>query len=77
MDEIKINFGQLTALEKSLKVDESGISANALQDMVNIVINTPRNEVKNTVAYRTLVDLDIVSVISEAKTYDKPAQLNS
>jgi 3-dehydroquinate dehydratase len=79
MEEIKINFGQLRSLEKSLETQNSEISRKALQDMVDIVINSPRNEVKQTVAYRTLLDLDIISIshTSEPKQYDKPTQLNS
>lgn len=68
MQEIKINFGQLRTLEKSLDNENSGISKKALQDMVDIVINFSRNEVKQTVAYKTLLDLDIISISHSTDT---------
>lgn len=71
MENIKINFGQLRSLEKSLEEDNMNISRKALESMIHIIIESPRNEIKNTIAYKTLLDLDIISDNSSTQ------QLNS
>ena len=65
MEKIKINFLTLRSYEELLRKENNSISLNTLQNMVDTITNDDMANVKNTIAYQTLLDLKIVEVIND------------
>jgi len=63
-----IDFKKLAELEKTY--GENGISINALNQMVNYVLDAS-NKTSNSIAHETLENLGVIKVSTETKKTEK------